>query len=147
LRGICARPFVRDAHRAARRFYSPVNVAIKRGKFILGGVDLIDKYNKLVRDKIPDIIMRQGDCPKVEILDDESYLNALNHKLTEETAEYLGNHSIDELADIVEVIYALVKYKGLTLNDFDILRLRKHNERGGFDNRISLIEVERNQTV
>lgn len=108
--------------------------------------DLIDKYNKLVRDKIPEIIKQQGDFPKVETLDDKEYFNALNQKLREEVAEYLENFNVDELADIAEVIHALVKYKGMTLHEFENIRLKKHNERGGFDDRISLVEVERKPT-
>ena len=107
---------------------------------------MIDQYNKLVRDKIPEIIRRCGDTPNVELLDDEKYFNALNRKLQEEVAEYLDGYSIDELADILEVIYALVKFKGLTPNDFEHIRLEKYNERGGFNDRISLVEVKRNNT-
>lgn len=104
---------------------------------------MIDKYDKLVRDKIPDIIKQQGDFPKIEILDDKRYFDALNQKLKEELVEYLEDFNIDELADIAEVIHALVKHKGLTLNDFEKIRLKKYKERGGFDNKISLIEVVR----
>jgi len=103
-----------------------------------------DKYNKLVRDKIPEIIRAQGGSPKTEILDDAHYFHALNQKLTEEVAEYFENHSVEELADIIEVIDALVKYKGLTPSEFDQIKQAKQKERGGFENRIFLIEVERN---
>ena len=102
---------------------------------------MVDKYNKLVRDKIPEIIKQQGNIPTVKILDDENYFNALNQKLTEEVAEYLDSFTIDELADIVEVIYAIVKHKGLSLKDFEAIRLSKHDERGGFDDKLFLVEV------
>ena len=102
---------------------------------------MVDKYNKLIRDKIPEIIKKQGNLPKVKILDDENYFNALNQKLTEEVNEYLENYNIDELADVLEVIYAIVKYNKLSINDLEQIRIEKHNERGGFDNKIFLIGV------
>jgi len=104
---------------------------------------VIDKYNKLVRDKIPEIIRGRGDTPVVEILDDERYFGALNEKLTEEVAEYLENHSIEELADILEVIHAIAKCKGLAMDDIEQIRRDKHSERGGFGGRVSLVEVKR----
>jgi len=100
------------------------------------------KYNKLVRDKIPEIIKRQGDLPKVEVLDDDKYFDSLNQKLTEEVAEYLENFDINELADVLEVICAIVKYRGLSFNDLEKIRHEKFNERGGFDDKLFLIEVK-----
>ena len=104
---------------------------------------MIDKYNKLVRDKIPEIISQNGDCPKVRTLDCQSYFDALNHKLTEEVAEYLAEYSVDELADMLEVIHTIAKHKGLTPYDLEQIRIKKHGERGGFDERILLVEVKR----
>jgi predicted house-cleaning noncanonical NTP pyrophosphatase (MazG superfamily) len=105
---------------------------------------LIERYDKLVRDKIPDVIRLKGDTPSVVTLGDEQYFHALNKKISEEVAEYLEDYSVDELADIVEVVYALVKYKGLSLHEFEQIRLKKREERGGFDNKISLVEVKYN---
>ncbi len=105
-----------------------------------------DTYHKLVRDKIPEIIRQQGDTPITELLDGENYFLALNKKLAEEVAEYMEDYSIDELADIAEVVFSLVKYKGVSAEDFEQIRLKKRCENGGFDNRIALIEVERNYT-
>ena len=99
-------------------------------------------YNKLVRDKVPETIMRRGGFPKTVLLDDTDYFEALNQKLTEEVDEYLENYNVEELADILEVIYALLKYKNICLEDFESMRLRKQKERGGFDKRILLVEVE-----
>ena len=106
---------------------------------------MVNHYSKLVRDKIPEIIIQQGAFPKTELLNDADYFNALNQKLTEEVSEYLENYDISELADIIEVIYALLKYKGVALSDFENLRLQKHSERGGFDSRILLIEIEHSE--
>jgi len=102
---------------------------------------LTDKYNKLVRDKIPEIIRHKGDFPKVKTLNDPDYFDALNQKLTEEVDEYLKEHNADELADILEVIHAIAKHKGLTPHDLEQIRLKKHDERGGFDEKILLVEV------
>ena len=104
---------------------------------------MVNKYDKLVRDKIPEIIKQNGGSPKVEILNDESYFNALNRKLTEEVAEYLEKYSVEELADIMEVIHAIAKHKELTMADLECIRLKKLDERGGFDGRISLVEVDK----
>ena len=104
------------------------------------------KYNKLVRDRIPEIIAQQGDVPEYEILDDASYYAALNKKLQEELDEYFQDYSVEELADIVEVIYAIVNHQGKSVSDFEQIRLKKHDKRGGFDKKIALIEVASKET-
>jgi Uncharacterized conserved protein len=104
---------------------------------------LKDIYNKLVRDKIPDIILAQGDTPKTKLLSEKSYYLALNEKLKEELKEYLADGSVEELADMAEVILALAKFKGFSQQAFEEMRLKKQTERGGFDKRIYLVEVER----
>lgn len=103
----------------------------------------VDKYNKLVRDKTPDIIKSSGGLPKTETLDGESYFSALNQKLKEEVAEYFEDYRVEELADIVEVALALASYKGTFREAFERIRLDKLEERGGFEDRIFLVEVER----
>lgn len=104
---------------------------------------MIDRYNKLVRDKIPQIISKQGGFPLTEQLIGESYAEALHSKLAEEVAEYFESRSIEELADIVEVIYALVKQRGLSIKDLESARLKKYDDAGGFENGIFLVEVRR----
>ena len=100
-------------------------------------------YGKLVRDKIPEIIIRNGEIPKTTVLKNEDFFLELNKKLQEEVTEYLEDYDIEELADIVEVIFALVKHKGVSAKDFEMLRMKKYEERGGFDKKICLVEVER----
>jgi len=107
---------------------------------------MTDKYNKLVRDRIPEIIKQRGDIPTVEILGAADYYASLNKKLQEELDEYLQDYSVEELADIVEVIYAIVRYKGISISDFEQIRLDKNAKRGCFDKRIALIKVERKPT-
>lgn len=98
-------------------------------------------YNKLVRDKIPEIIQKDGKTCSTEILDNEKYIEMLDGKLFEEMLEYHQDKSIEELADITEVIFAIVKAKGLSLEEFEKIRNQKADERGGFDKKILLKSV------
>ena len=105
---------------------------------------MIEKYNKLMRDKIPELIRQKGDLPITETLNDEKrYLKAVHRKLSEEIDEYHMEHNVDEFADVLEVIYTLAKYYGKTPEYLEQLRLEKHRERGGFDNKTFLVEVKR----
>ncbi len=98
-------------------------------------------YNKLIRDKIPEIIEKSGKRPITEILDDKAYKKHLDIKLGEELQEYLNDDDINEMADLVEVIYAILKYKGIETDDFEQIRKKKAEERGAFDKRLLLKEV------
>jgi len=98
-------------------------------------------YNKLVRDKIPDIISDSGKIPVVEFLDDKSYQEFLDRKLAEELEEYLNSGNIEELADMTEVIIAIIKHKNVSYNKFNEIVVDKHSKRGGFDRRLLLKEV------
>jgi len=98
-------------------------------------------YNKLIRDKIPEIIERSGRRPIIEVLDDEAYKKHLDIKLSEELQEYLNDGNINELADLVEVVYAILKYKGIEPDVFEQIRRKKAEERGSFDKRLLLKEV------
>lgn len=101
----------------------------------------IIKYNKLVRDKIPEIIEKSGKTVIVEILDDISYKKLLDEKLQEELKEYLCSGSVEELADIAEVIYAILDYKNISIDEFESIRKGKAEERGAFKDRMLLWEV------
>lgn len=96
---------------------------------------------KLVRDKIPEIIRADGLECDTEILSKEDYLEALDIKLDEELAEYHESHSLEELADLVEVIHAITKARGYSLGDLLCTRLAKNRERGKFENRILLRSI------
>ena len=98
-------------------------------------------YNKLVRDKIPEIIEATNKRSKIRILSDEEYIIKLNEKLDEELSEYQKNHSVEELVDLVEVIYAILKSKDISLEAFDKLRKEKNQKRGCFDKKILLESV------
>jgi predicted house-cleaning noncanonical NTP pyrophosphatase (MazG superfamily) len=99
--------------------------------------------NKLVRDKIPDIIARRGDRPVTRILEADAYRRELRRKLEEEVAEFGESGQVEELVDILEVVYALAAAEGATQLELEEMRGRKRSERGGFDRRILLIAVER----
>lgn len=100
------------------------------------------KYNKLVRDKIPDIIHDQGKGVCFRVLNHSEFKEYLEKKLDEEVAEFHESKSLEELADIVEVLYALAESHGHTVFDLGRMRRRKLFEKGGFERRICLIEVE-----
>jgi len=108
---------------------------------ILGSV----LYNKLVRDKIPQIIEKSGKIPVVETLDDETYKKLLDEKLKEELQEYLSSDRVEELADLVEVVYAILRYKGIDIDIFENIREKKVAERGAFEKRLLLKEVKDGQ--
>lgn len=103
---------------------------------------MIKKYHKLVRDRIPEIIEAGGNRCHVEKLPDTAYVRMLEEKLSEELAEYLESKALEELADLQEVIHALVKARGYTWEQLEQIRLEKQAKRGGFENRLLLLEVE-----
>lgn len=98
-------------------------------------------YNKLVRDKIPEIIEKEGKVCKTEILSDTEYLKMVDAKLDEELVEYHKDQNIEELADLIEVIYAAAKARGYSIEALEEVRIAKAEERGAFDKKILLKEV------
>ena len=98
-------------------------------------------YNKLVRDKIPEIIEADGKCCKTEILSDEEYIKMIDAKLDEELAEYHEDQNIEELADLMEVIYAAAEARGYSVEELEAVRLAKVEKRGAFKEKIFLREV------
>ena len=98
-------------------------------------------YNKLVRDNIPAIIQAKGAACETEILSDADYLRLLDAKLDEELVEYHQDQNIEELADLMEVIYACAKARGYTVAELESVRAEKAAKRGGFDRKILLKTV------
>ncbi|MFS0559530.1 nucleoside triphosphate pyrophosphohydrolase [Terribacillus sp. 179-K 1B1 HS] len=102
-------------------------------------------YNKLVRDHIPTIIQQAGKVPKTTVLDQIRYVEALKVKLLEEADEIHKaeeqNEIVEEAADMLEVLYALLDAKGISLEDIERVREQKREERGGFEEKVFLIEV------
>lgn len=105
---------------------------------------MIKTYNKLVRDRIPEIIRKAGKSCTTEVLSDEDYLHMIDAKLDEELAEYHESGSIEELADLLEVIYSAACARGSSPEELELVRVRKAEERGSFKNRILLREVTEN---
>ena len=91
---------------------------------------------KLVRDKIPEIIEASGATPLTRILETEEYLSCLETKLDEEVGEFHESKSPEELADILEVVYALAEARGCSPSELQQIFDAKHAARGGFQKRI-----------
>ena len=101
----------------------------------------IKHYDKLVRDLIPEIIESDGKTCVTEVLSTEQYLQKLDAKLNEELAEYQESKSLEELADLLEVMQAVVKARGCTWEKLEQVRANKAAKRGRFDARLLLKEV------
>ena len=99
-------------------------------------------YHKLVRDRIPEIIESDGKICVCETLSDEDYISLLDQKLDEELAEYQESKSLEELPDLLEVIQAVVKARGWTVEELEQVRAEKATKRGGFEKKILLKEVQ-----
>lgn len=98
------------------------------------------KYNKLVRDKIPDIIKGKGETAVTHIADNKEYWKKLKEKLEEEVKEFNETETIEELADILEVIEAIRDYKKFDSSEIAKIKDKKARERGKFEKRIILDE-------
>lgn len=102
-------------------------------------------HNKLVRDFIPKIIESNGQSCTYHILDDQAYLDALDQKLNEELSEYQRDKSMEELADLLEVIHAVITARGSTWEEVESIRKAKAEKRGGFEQKIWLVETNDSQ--
>ena len=98
-------------------------------------------YNKLVRDKIPEIIEADGKNCAIEVLSDDMYLKMIDEKLDEELAEYHKDQNIEELADLIEVIYAAAIARGYSIEELETIRMKKAENRGGFEKKLLLKNV------
>ena len=103
---------------------------------------MIKTYNKLVRDNIPEIIREKGDRPTTHTAVNAEYEVKLNEKLKEEVEEYLESGRDEELADILEIIYAICQLKGLGKTGLEEIRKQKADERGKFNKKTILEYVE-----
>lgn len=91
---------------------------------------------KLVRDKIPQIIIADGGTPIVRTLSDEEYLSELDRKLNEEVAEYQADKSLEEMADVLEVLLAICEARGHSVDELMEVRDKKREKRGGFRDKV-----------
>ena len=100
------------------------------------------RYDKLVRDKIPEIIAADGKECKTRVLAESEIHEQLMAKLREEVAEFEKQPNIEEIADIVEVLRALAIRLGSGMDEVEQVRIEKHRKRGGFEKRLFLEYVE-----
>ena len=98
------------------------------------------RYDKLIRDNIPEIIIAKGGTPKFHVADDAEYWEKLKRKLLEEVAEWMKDESIEEMADVFEVLTAILKTKGWGLEKVIEIQKKKREERGGFEKKLILEE-------
>lgn len=98
------------------------------------------QYNKLVRDKIPDIIGARGERCVTHIASKTDYEKKLFEKLQEEVAELINDKNVNEIADVLEVIDAIAVLKGFSREEIEETKQKKFAERGGFEKRIILEE-------
>ena len=96
---------------------------------------------KLVRDRIPEIIRNAGKEPITEILSQEEYLKELDTKLNEEVAEYQADKSIEEMADVLEVLFAICEARGHSVEELLQVKEDKREKRGGFKDKVYLRET------
>ena len=99
-------------------------------------------YNKLIRDNNVRIMQEKGCKVTYEILNDKRYGEELDKKLKEEVEEFLDDYSVEEMADVMEVIYAILKYRNISMEELEKVRLAKRERKGAFEKRIFLKDVE-----
>lgn len=100
------------------------------------------EYAKLVRDRIPERIEDDDRQPTTHVADDHEYTDRLAEKLTEESTEYAESREFEELADVLEVVYAILDDRGRTMDALENRRRQKRVDRGGFEDRLVLERVE-----
>ena len=99
------------------------------------------KFDKLIRDRIPEIIRNANKTAVTEAIPPTEMLDALDHKLQEEVSEYLESRAVEELADVLEVLHGIAYHTGISWNEIEAVRLQKKAERGGFEQGLRLLEV------
>ena len=99
------------------------------------------EYDILIRDKIPEIIEQSGKNCIIEVMDNYTYIEYLDQKLNEELSEYQQDKSIEELADLLEVMYAVVVARGHSVAELERIRLEKAEKRGAFEKKLLLKSV------
>lgn len=105
-------------------------------------IELKRTYNKLVRDRIPQLIRESGRNCSSRILNEDEYFDALLDKVVEEIEEYRLSGNEEELADVFEVLDCLVQLKEYEPMHIDYLKLIRREARGSFKERVQLIEVD-----
>lgn len=100
------------------------------------------EYDKIVRDRIPEIIEASGRRAEIEFVSKERAIAGLEAKLTEELDEYFADHSLEEMADLLEVMRGILHHRGISWDELENVRQKKYAQRGGFEEGIRLLSVE-----
>jgi len=100
--------------------------------------NIVKTYNKLVRNKIPNIIKADGVKCKTHVASNDEYRMRLPIKLKEEVNEFMQNVCVEEIVDILEVIEAIAKAEGISLNEIKQKKLEKRKTHGSFTKHIVL---------
>ncbi|KKB41764.1 nucleoside triphosphate pyrophosphohydrolase [Bacillus thermotolerans] len=99
-------------------------------------------HNKLVRDRIPEIIEKSGEAYHTRILNETEYREEVRQKMKEELDEYLGaqtdEEALEELADLLELIHAASRIHGADVEKLEAVRQRKAEKRGRFEEKIDV---------
>ena len=101
------------------------------------------EYHKAIRDKIPEIIEKDGYSCNIKTLTDDKFLVEIEKKLSEEVTEFQNDKNPEELADILEVIYRIAKLRGISKEELEEIRIKKAEKRGGFDKNLFLIDTSK----
>ena len=104
-------------------------------------------HNKLVRDRIPEVIAAAGDRPTTRVLDKAEYIYELRRKLVEEVEEFNASDDAEELVDILEVVYTIASSMGVDPIQLDKMRNAKKDKSGGFEAKVYLIHTDQFQTA
>ena len=108
----------------------------------MGAGRSMKRYDKAVRDRIPDIIRAEGKQCVVKQVSDTEFLRYMERKLSEELHEYAESKSPEEIADLLEVIYRVAELQGMERDELETLREKKRKERGGFTDNLVLVSAE-----
>ena len=99
-------------------------------------------YNKIVRDKIPDIIKNENRKCNIKILSEKDAVNLLSQKILEEADEFIKEPSKEEMADIFEILHSIIKKYNWNYDEIEKIRINKANKNGSFDKNIFLIDTD-----
>jgi predicted house-cleaning noncanonical NTP pyrophosphatase (MazG superfamily) len=102
------------------------------------------EYHKAIRDKIPEIIEKDGYTCNIKTLSDEEFLVQIEKKLSEEVEEFQNDKNPEELADILEVIYRIAQLRGISKEKLEEIRINKVEKRGAFDKNLFLVDTSKN---